>query len=227
MTCSLCVICRTQSKADAMELMSRTNARQEPSGGTLQSIEQSNDKMSLETRAACGAAPEFFGSMTPANIESITANPCGERKNGRSPELVKLLKAYGERPVLANLKMFTAYVRMMTDQNWSDTDVQIIANTIANTAEARLMWYSTLIGFFQWLVDGHCPLYQSKPHNVLVAFQLYAKEALKRQRDMQEQIDEERRKQEYEAHLRNSITWEAYKASRGLVGENPLTAMMR
>lgn len=209
-----------------MQLTTTTRNRPSNDGeNLLPSVSKVDNPRTRALIASCGTAEQYFGFLLPSHLSYINEHTRSARANGKSPELVKLMQAYGEQPVVANLLLFTEYTKLMLGQDWTQADCMIIAKTIADTAEARLLWYTNLLGFFHWLISGHYQLYKSRPANVLNAFQAYAKIAMAQQQEMQRQFDDAEKQANYERSLANAMTFEEYRKSTGIEAENPLKAL--
>lgn len=169
------------------------------------------------------ASERYFTMMHPSRLIQITQRHETAREKGLNPETVLLMRAYGAECVAQNLMSFVNYGNMMLDQGWDDAEVSVITQLLLGTSEARLMWYTVLLGFFRWLIEGRAPLYRSTPANVMQAFQRYAKEALPRQRKMQQELDDRRKA----ARPSDGMTFAEYARRRGITENNPIDAAMK
>lgn len=192
-------------------------------------MEQTNKTLSCRSdlaaaiTAACGSAENYFAAMHPSRLIQITQRHEAAREKGLNPETVLLIKTYGDTAVDDNLRRFVSFANLALDQRWEPVDVGLITQLLLGTAEARLMWYTVLLGFFRWLIEGRSPLYRSTPANVMQAFQRYAKEALPRQRKMQQELAERRKA----AKPSDGMTFAEYAKRRGIKENNPIDAAMK
>lgn len=169
------------------------------------------------------ASERYFTMMHPSRLMEITERHDAAREKGLNPETVLLMKTYGHAAVDANLRCFVSFANLVLDQSWEPVDVGLITQLLLGTSEARLMWYTVLLGFFRWLIEGRAPLYRSTPANVMQAFQRYAKEALPRQRKMQQELDDRRKA----ARPSDGMTFAEYARRRGITENNPIDAAMK
>lgn len=182
----------SQTNADGFQVMPAVR----------QDINDSRCKAIVES---CGDAAKFFGFMTPANLDYIAEHRKDAVCKEKSPALVMVMLTYGQQTAEENIKVFVAYVCIRLGLDWDSFEKSQIASTIANTAEARTLPYTYIVGFFKWLCEGRYPLYAGKLANVMEAFQYYAKGASAEVRKVKEDMEHEQRERERQERERNYV----------------------
>lgn len=167
--------------------------------------QDTNDPRCKAIVESCGDAARFFGFMTPANLDYIAEHRKDAVCKEKSPALVMVMLTYGQQATEENIKVFVAYVCIRLGLDWDGFEKSQIASTIANTAEARTLPYTYIVGFFKWLCEGRFPLYAGKLANVMEAFQHYAKGANAEVRKVKEEMEHEQRERERQERERNYI----------------------
>ena len=92
--------------------------------------------------------------------------------------------------------------------DWDNLEKSLIATTIANTEQARLLPYTYIVGFFKWLCEGRFPLYAGKLANVMEAFQCYARQASAEVRQLHEEIERQQRELEQQRHSQECVKFD-------------------
>ena len=115
--------------------------------------QDTNDPRCKAIVESCGDAARFFGFMTPANLDYIAEHRKDAVRKEKSPALVMVMLTYGQQAAEENIKVFVAYVCIRLGLDWDSFEKSQIASTIANTAEARTLPYTYIVGFFKWLCD--------------------------------------------------------------------------
>ncbi len=156
----------------------------------------------------CGDASKFFGFMTPANLDYIAEHRKDAVRKDKSPSLVMVMLTYGQQATEENIKVFVAYVCIRLGLDWDDFEKTQIASTIANTEEARTLYYVYIVGFFKWLCEGRYPLYAGKLANVMEAFQCYARQASAEVRQLDEEIERQQRELEQLRHSQECVKFD-------------------
>ena len=167
--------------------------------------QDTNDPRCKAIVESCGDAARFFGFMTPANLDYIAEHRKDAVCKEKSPALVMVMLTYGQQAAEENIKVFVAYVCIRLGLDWDGFEKSQIASTIANTAEARTLPYTYIVGFFKWLCEGRYPLYAGKLANVMEAFQCYARQARAEVDELLKDIERQQQEQEWQEHLRNSV----------------------
>lgn len=167
--------------------------------------QDTNDPRCKAIVESCGDAAKFFGFMTPANLDYIAEHRQDAVRKEKSPALVMVMLTYGQQAAEENIKVFVAYVCIRLGLDWDGFEKSQIASTITNTAEARTLPYTYIVGFFKWLCEGRYPLYAGKLANVMEAFQFYARQARAEVDKLLKDIERQQQEQEWQEHLRNSV----------------------
>lgn len=170
--------------------------------------QDTNDPRCKAIVESCGDAARFFGFMTPANLDYIAEHRKDAVCKEKSPALVMVMLTYGQQAAEENIKVFVAYVCIRLGLDWDGFEKSQIASTIANTAEARTLPYTYIVGFFKWLCEGRYPLYAGKLANVMEAFQCYARQASAEVRQLHEEIERQQRELEQQRHSQECVKFD-------------------
>lgn len=156
----------------------------------------------------CGSAAKFFSFMIPANMDYIAEHRKDAVRKGKDFPLVALMIAYGQPVVEENIKIWVGAACLRLGMDWDNLEKSLIATTIANTEQARLLPYTYIVGFFKWLCEGHAPLYAGKLANVMEAFQCYARRASAEVRQLHEEMERQQREQEWQQHSQECVKFD-------------------
>lgn len=154
-------------------------------------------------------------------------------KSATSVPFVRMIKSYGENAVqvLLAAHMADAIITMADADSppVNKSDIFMAAGLIV--ADTRLMTLpmGMLLVFFHRAKSRRYKIYgkYATPQKLLESLQQEFPNLLQETERIRKEIEEKERVTRLEQQRQNSMSWEAYKASRGLDCENPLTAMTR
>lgn len=190
----------------------------------------SREPWAVAIRRRYGNELQMQSAWSPAAQAHCASNL---EKSATSVPFVRLIKSYGENAVqvLLAAHMADAIITMADADSppINKSDIFTSAGLIVTDTRLMTLPMGMLLVFFHRAKSRRYKIYgkYATPQKLLETLQQEFPNLLVETERIRKGIEERERAARLEEQRHNSMSWEDYKASRGLVGENPLTAMMR
>ncbi len=135
------------------------------------------------------------------------------------PPLVGFMKTYGEKNIRTIIAghLSDAIVKLGEDSDMDSFDVEFAVQAILDNRRARVLNFSSIIGFFYLLKSGELEIFgKITPRKILEQFNKYIEKAGRREDEIYRKLEHENNLRDREEWAKNAVSYEQYAKNHNI-----------